>query len=43
MRGLSTEAGDPALAGLDQLPTADVVRAVVRGHDEVLAHHQPGP
>ena len=37
MRGLSTEASDPALAELDQLPTAEVVRAVVRGHEEVLA------
>jgi N-acetylmuramic acid 6-phosphate etherase len=37
VRGLSTEASDPALAELDQLPTADVVRAVVRGHEEVLA------
>src|SRR5262245_55418184 len=37
VRGLSTEAGDPALAELDELPTAEVVRAVVRGHDEVLA------
>jgi N-acetylmuramic acid 6-phosphate etherase len=35
--GLSTEAGDPALAELDRLPTTAVVRAVVRGHDEVLA------
>jgi N-acetylmuramic acid 6-phosphate etherase len=35
--GLSTEASDPALADLDRLPTADVVRAVVRGHDGVLA------
>jgi N-acetylmuramic acid 6-phosphate etherase len=37
VRGLSTEAGDPALTALDQLPTAEIVRAVVRGHDEVLA------
>jgi N-acetylmuramic acid 6-phosphate etherase len=35
--GLSTEASDPSLAELDQLPTAEVVRAVVRSHDEVLA------
>ena len=35
--GLSTEATDPALAELDRLPTAKVVRAVVRGHEEVLA------
>jgi N-acetylmuramic acid 6-phosphate etherase len=35
--GLSTEAGDPALTELDHLPTVDVVAAVVRGHDEVLA------
>jgi N-acetylmuramic acid 6-phosphate etherase len=35
--GLSTEATDPALAELDRLPTADVVRAVIDGHDEVLA------
>jgi N-acetylmuramic acid 6-phosphate etherase len=35
--GLSTEAADPSLAELDRLPTVDVVRAVVRGHDEVLA------
>jgi N-acetylmuramic acid 6-phosphate etherase len=35
--GLSTEASDPALAELDRLPTTDVVRAVVGGHDEVLA------
>jgi N-acetylmuramic acid 6-phosphate etherase len=35
--GLSTEASDPSLAALDQLPTAEVVRAVVRSHDEVLA------
>src|SRR4051794_24198129 len=35
--GLSTEAPDPALAELDRLPTIDVVRAVVGGHDEVLA------
>jgi N-acetylmuramic acid 6-phosphate etherase len=34
--GLSTEASDPALAELDRLGTAEVVRAVVRGHDEVL-------
>jgi N-acetylmuramic acid 6-phosphate etherase len=37
VRDLSTEASDPALAELDQLPTAEVVRAVVRGHEEVLA------
>ncbi len=37
MRGLSTEASDPALAELDRLPTAEVVRAVVRGHEDVLA------
>jgi N-acetylmuramic acid 6-phosphate etherase len=37
VRDLSTEASDPALAALDQLPTAEVVRAVVRGHGEVLA------
>jgi N-acetylmuramic acid 6-phosphate etherase len=37
VRGLSTEASDPALAALDRLPTAEVVRAVVRGHEEVLA------
>jgi N-acetylmuramic acid 6-phosphate etherase len=35
--GLSTEATDPALAELDRLPTADVVRAVIDGTDEVLA------
>jgi N-acetylmuramic acid 6-phosphate etherase len=35
--GLSTEASDPSVADLDQLPAADVVRAVVRSHDEVLA------
>jgi N-acetylmuramic acid 6-phosphate etherase len=35
--GLSTEARDLSLADLDQLPTAEVVRAVVRSHDEVLA------
>jgi N-acetylmuramic acid 6-phosphate etherase len=34
---LSTEGRDPALAELDRLPTAEVVRAVVRGHEEVLA------
>jgi len=34
---LSTEATDPALIELDRLATADVVRAVVGGHDEVLA------
>jgi hypothetical protein len=34
---LSTEGRDPALAELDQLPTAEVVRAVVHGHQEVLA------
>jgi N-acetylmuramic acid 6-phosphate etherase len=34
---LLTEARDPALADLDLLPTAEVVRAVVRGHDAVLA------
>jgi N-acetylmuramic acid 6-phosphate etherase len=33
---LSTEATDPALTELDRLATADVVRAVVGGHDEVL-------
>jgi N-acetylmuramic acid 6-phosphate etherase len=37
VKGLSTEASDPALAELDQLPTAEVVRAVVRGHEDVLA------
>jgi N-acetylmuramic acid 6-phosphate etherase len=37
VRGLSTEASDPALAALDRLPTAEVVRAVVSGHEEVLA------
>jgi N-acetylmuramic acid 6-phosphate etherase len=35
--GLSTEASDPALAALDRLPTVEVVRAVVRGHEDVLA------
>jgi N-acetylmuramic acid 6-phosphate etherase len=34
---LGTEATDPALAGLDRLPTAEVVRAVVSGHDAVVA------
>jgi N-acetylmuramic acid 6-phosphate etherase len=35
--GLSTEAIDSALAELDRFPTAEVVRAVVVGHDDVLA------
>jgi N-acetylmuramic acid 6-phosphate etherase len=34
---LGTEATDPALTGLDTLPTAEIVRAVVAGHDAVLA------
>jgi N-acetylmuramic acid 6-phosphate etherase len=34
---LGTEATDPALTGLDALPTAEVVRAVVGGHDAVVA------
>lgn len=36
MSALRTEQRDPALAELDLLPTVDVVRAVVRGHDAVL-------
>jgi N-acetylmuramic acid 6-phosphate etherase len=32
-----TEAADPALADLDRRPAIDVVRAVVDGHDAVLA------
>jgi hypothetical protein len=32
-----TEQRAPALADLDLLPTLDVVRAVVRGHRDVLA------
>jgi N-acetylmuramic acid 6-phosphate etherase len=34
---LGTEARADALADLDRLPAADVVRAVVRGHHDVLA------
>jgi len=34
---LGTEGTDPALAELDRLPTAEVVRAVVAGHDAVVA------
>jgi N-acetylmuramic acid 6-phosphate etherase len=34
---LRTEQRDPALAELDLLPTAEVVRAIVRGHDAVVA------
>jgi N-acetylmuramic acid 6-phosphate etherase len=34
---LGTEATDPALAALDRLPAAEVVRAVVAGHDTVVA------
>ncbi len=34
---LSTEGRDPALAEIDQSPTVEVVRAVVGGHQEVLA------
>lgn len=37
MAQLGTEASDPALTGLDALPTAEVVRAVVAGHDAVVA------
>jgi N-acetylmuramic acid 6-phosphate etherase len=32
-----TEATDPALADLDQRPAVEIVRAVVEGHDNVLA------
>jgi N-acetylmuramic acid 6-phosphate etherase len=32
-----TESADPALADLDLRPAAEVVRAVVEGHDEVMA------
>jgi N-acetylmuramic acid 6-phosphate etherase len=35
--GLETEARAPALSDLDRRPTLDVVRAVVDGHDEVVA------
>ena len=34
--GISTEAADPAMADLDRLSTAEVVRAVVGGHCDVL-------
>jgi N-acetylmuramic acid 6-phosphate etherase len=34
---LGTEATDPALDELDRRPTAEIVRAVVAGHDAVLA------
>jgi N-acetylmuramic acid 6-phosphate etherase len=34
---LTTEERDPALADLDLMATADVVRAVVRGHEAVIA------
>jgi N-acetylmuramic acid 6-phosphate etherase len=32
-----TEAADPSLADLDRRPAAEIVRAVVEGHDEVVA------
>jgi N-acetylmuramic acid 6-phosphate etherase len=35
--GLGTEKRAPALADLDQRPTVEIVRAVVRGHHDVLA------
>ena len=34
--GLGTEKRAPALADLDQRPTVEIVRAVVRGHHDVL-------
>jgi N-acetylmuramic acid 6-phosphate etherase len=36
-RGPETERRSPALADLDRRPTVEIVRAVVRGHHDVLA------
>src|SRR4051794_40714130 len=36
LAGLTTEGRAAGLAGLDRLPTVEIVRAVVRGHADVL-------
>jgi len=38
---IHTEATDPVPADLDRRPAADIVRAVVEGHDDVLAAVRP--